>query len=188
MLEGEQVTVGKASSNDLAVPSDGSLSRLHAVFERFAAGWCLRDLSSMNGTFVNGDRLWQERPLRSGDQVRVGSLLMTYWSDSAVEDLTETERENSPPDLTARERDVLLSLCRPVLLGNAFTEPASVRQMARDLTVSEAAIRQHLVHLYDKFAIHGTDERRRVQLANEAIRRGAVSIAGLHRAPSGRSG
>ena len=44
--------------------------------------------------------------------------------------------------------------------------------------VTEAAIKQHLQNLYYKFAIP-TDGERRVRLANEAIRRGAVTIAML---------
>jgi DNA-binding CsgD family transcriptional regulator len=70
-------------------------------------------------------------------------------------------------------------LCRTVLEGAAFTEPASIREIAETLVVSEAAVKQHLAHLYDKFGIQGGGERRRVRLANEALRRGAVTIAVL---------
>jgi DNA-binding NarL/FixJ family response regulator len=69
-----------------------------------------------------------------------------------------------------------------VLGGAAFTEPASIREIADALVITEAAVKQHLAHLYDKFAIHGGGERRRVQLANEALRRGAVTIAALRQA------
>ena len=40
---------------------------------------------------------------------------------------TKTEAEDAPPSLTARERDVLLALCRPLLDRDMFTEPASTR-------------------------------------------------------------
>ena len=70
-------------------------------------------------------------------------------------------------------------LSAPVAAGEAFTEPASIREIADALVVSEAAVKQHLAHLYDKFGIHGGGERRRVRLANEALRRGAVTMAGL---------
>jgi len=46
-----------------------------------------------------------------------------------------------------------------------------------DLFVSEAAIKQHLLKLYEKFGIRAGGDRRRVQLANEALRRGAVSFS-----------
>ena len=59
-----------------------------------------------------------------------------------------------------------------------FPEPASVRKMAGELYVTEAAVKQHLQNMYDKFAIP-TEGDRRVRLANEALRRGAVTIAQL---------
>ena len=66
--------------------------------------------------------------------------------------------------------------CRPSVSDDPFPEPASVRRMALELFVTEAAIKQHLQNLYDKFAIPAEGERR-VRLANEAIRRGAVTLA-----------
>ncbi len=81
------------------------------------------------------------------------------------------------PRLTRREQDVLAALCQPRLEGEIFTEPASVRQIAEALVVTEAAVKQHLGHLYEKFAIPPGDGRR-ARLANEAIRRGAVSMPG----------
>ena len=69
-------------------------------------------------------------------------------------------------------------LCRPLVSDDPFPEPASVRQMASELFVTEAAVKQHLQNLYDKFAIP-TEGDRRVRLANEALRRGAVTIAQL---------
>ena len=63
--------------------------------------------------------------------------------------------------------------------GDLFTEPASTREVAAALFVSEAAVKQHLLRLYDKFGLVNDGERRRARLANEAVRRGAVSIADL---------
>ena len=80
-----------------------------------------------------------------------------------------------PPELTRREHDVLVALCRPALEGDLFTEPASVRQIAEALVVTDAAVKQHLGNLYYKFEIGETGERRRVTLAKEAFRRGAIS-------------
>ncbi len=76
------------------------------------------------------------------------------------------------------ERDVLVALCRPLLTGDAFTEPASIRAIAAELVVSEAAVKQHLSRLYVKFdVVQG--ERRRVQLANAAVSTGAVKLSDL---------
>ena len=69
-LEEGRVTVGREADNDLAVVDDPTLSRLHAVIELLGSGWCVRDLASASGTFVNGERIWAERPLRPGDEIR----------------------------------------------------------------------------------------------------------------------
>ena len=176
-LEAGRLTLGSDPANDLALTADPTLSRLHAVLERYEAGWCVRDLDSRNGTFVNGQRIWSERPLRPGDELRVGAIRLVYHGDELSG--AGTQASEPAPELTRREREVLLVLCRTVLAGEAFTEPASIREIADALVVTEAAVKQHLAHLYDKFGIHGGGERRRVRLANEALRRGAVTMAGL---------
>jgi DNA-binding CsgD family transcriptional regulator len=178
-LEAGRVTIGRAESNDVAIPTDPELSRLHAVLESVGDGWCLRDLASSNGSFVNGERIWSDRPLRHGDEIRVGRTRLVYRAGQPSHDLTVTRTADPPPDLTRRERDVLVALCRPVLSADLFTEPASIRQIAEILVVTEAAVKQHLLRLYDKFGVYEPGERRRVRLANEAIRRGAVTLADL---------
>jgi ATP/maltotriose-dependent transcriptional regulator MalT len=78
------------------------------------------------------------------------------------------------PELTPRERDVLRALCRPADKQDTYIEPASIKEMAAELFVSEAAIKQHLIRLYDKFGIFSDEPRRRVRLANEVSRLGLV--------------
>src|SRR5262249_58456805 len=79
------------------------------------------------------------------------------------------------PDLTRRERDVLEALCAPLLSHNVVREPATTKEIAAALVVTEAAVRQHLIRLYDKFGIYDEDSRRRSALAREALRRGVLS-------------
>jgi DNA-binding CsgD family transcriptional regulator len=176
-LEAARVTVGRAETNDVAVPGDRRASRLHAVLERLPAGWLVRDLSSRNGTFVNGERVDRDRPIHPGDEIQVGNTRLVYRAERSGHDASLTEGAERPPDITPREREVLLALFRPALSGEVFTEPASTAEIARALSVSEPAVKQHLLKLYDKFGIHETGERRRVRLANEALRRGAVTLA-----------
>jgi len=180
-LEAGRMTLGADPANDLTLPADPTVSRLHAALERYGADWCVRDLDSRNGTFVNGQRVWRERPLRPGDELRVGATRLVYRNDQPTGG-KGTQASEPSPELTRREREVLLVLCRTVLGGEAFNEPTSIREIADALVVSEAAVKQHLAHLYDKFGVHDGGERRRVRLANEALRRGAVTIAGLREA------
>jgi tetratricopeptide (TPR) repeat protein len=78
-------------------------------------------------------------------------------------------------ELTRRENDVLVALCRPLSTEDVVAQPASVREIAAELVVTEAAVKQHLIHLYDKLGIAEGGERRRVTLAREAVRLGLVA-------------
>jgi pSer/pThr/pTyr-binding forkhead associated (FHA) protein len=181
-LDSERLTLGTLESNDVVVDGDG-VSRVHAVLERFGETWCVRDLGSRNGTFVNGARIVGEQALHPGDEILLGRLRLLFRAPARGE---ETEAIAQAPPLTQRERDVLLALCRPLLTGDAFTEPASTRAIAAELVVSEAAVKQHLSRLYDKFDVSAEGERRRVQLANAAVARGAVKLGDLRPAAGPR--
>ena len=77
-LDGDKLTIGRGESNDIVLLDDPTVSRRHALFERLAAGWCVSDLNSMNGTLVNGQALGQARPLYSGDEIEVGETRLVY--------------------------------------------------------------------------------------------------------------
>lgn len=178
-LDRDRVTVGKSDDNDVVL-DDATVSRLHAVLEQFPAGWCVTDLGSANGTFLNGERIWAQQRLRHGDEVRVGRTRLLFRNSSDVgHSVTESEAES--PALTAREHDVLVMLCRPLLDRDLFTEPSSIREIAADLVVSEAAVKQHIANLYAKFDVGAGLSNRRTRLANEALRRGAVTLGDLRR-------
>ena len=177
-LESGRLSIGREETNDVAIPADERASRLHALVEILPAGWSVRDLGSTNGTFVNGERIVGDRALRAGDEIRVGETRMVFRGERGADD-RRTMRYEKPPELTSRERDVLKVLCRRPQAGDMFHEPASTRQIATELHVSEAAVKAHLLKLYDKFGIYSEGERRRAQLANEAVRRGAINLAEL---------
>jgi DNA-binding CsgD family transcriptional regulator len=181
---GSRLSIGRADTNDIAIPRDDRASRLHALVECLPAGWSVRDLGSTNGTFVNGERIVGERALRAGDEIRVGETRLVFRAERGVDD-RRTMRYEKAPELTPRERDVLRVLCRRPQAGDVFHEPASTRQIAAELHVSEAAVKAHLLKLYDKFGIYGEGERRRALLANEAVRRGAINMADLVDPPDG---
>jgi DNA-binding CsgD family transcriptional regulator len=147
------------------------------LLERVPGGWVLRDLGSTNGTYLNGKRVLADTALRAGDEILVGETRLVYRSMGRPRHgESTTMRGLKPPSLTPRERDVLLVLCAKALSGSVFSEPASIREIAQALFVTEAAVKQHLTHLYDKFGV-GQGGNRRVRLANEAVRRGAIRLA-----------
>jgi pSer/pThr/pTyr-binding forkhead associated (FHA) protein len=177
-LVGERVTVGRAEDNTLVL-EDRRVSAVHAFLEQVGARWCVRDVGSRNGTFLNGERLLAERVLEPGDEVRVGDSRLVYRAPAPAAAPT-TEGAAAAPRLTARERDVLVALCRPLAEGSLLTEPASVSEIAAELVLTQSAVKKHLANLYDKFGLYDQD-RRRGHLANEAVTRGAVQVAELRR-------
>ena len=73
-VEMREVTVGRSTSNGLYVP-DSLLSRRHCAFVRTGDQVVLRDLHSLNGTFVNGVPI-KERVLQDGDHIQIGQSVL----------------------------------------------------------------------------------------------------------------
>lgn len=184
----EHVSVGRGEANDIALPADPTVSRLHAVIARYHGGWCVRDVGSANGTYLNGRRLLSEQLLRPGDEIRVGAVRIVFRVEPGTVPSGTLQESGLVPELTRRERDVLLALCRPLLGAQTFAQPASSREIAAELTIGEAGVTYHLGNLYGKFRIPADGGSRRARLADEAIRRGAVSLSDLGpgRPPGGR--
>ena len=172
----EVTTVGRGQGVDVRL-DDPSVSRLHAEIIRRGPYVYVVDLGlSRNGTRVNG-RPVARRVLEDGDVVAFGTARCRM-GGVPTEDLpTEAElRRPAVPELTRRELDVLASLCRPALSDDAFVAPATAREIAADLVVTEAAVKQHLLRLYQKFRISG-GLNRRIRLANEVVALGLVRPA-----------
>jgi FHA domain len=172
-LRSEVTTVGRGAAVDVRL-GDPSVSRLHAEIVRRGPYTYVVDLGlSRNGTRVNG-RPVARRLLEDGDVVSFGAARCRV-GGVPHEDITpEVElRRSAAPELTRRELDVLTSLCRPALSDEAFVSPATAREIAADLVVTEAAVKQHLLRLYQKFRIP-EGANRRTRLANEVVALGLV--------------
>ena len=73
---GDEVTVGRASGCQVALPDDSYASQLHArVFRRDGRYW-LEDLGSTNGTYLNAKPVTGPVALRRGDRVQVGRTVL----------------------------------------------------------------------------------------------------------------
>jgi len=178
-LRGEVTTVGRGRGADIRL-TDPSVSRLHAEFVRRGPYIYLADLGlSRNGTRVNG-RPIARRVLDDGDVLTFGSARCRIEGIPAEELAADAElRRSASPELTRRELDVLISLCRPALSDDAFVTPATAREIADDLVVTEAAVKQHLLRLYTKFRVP-EGANRRTRLANEVIALGLVRPLAEH--------
>lgn len=75
-----ELVIGRAAEADLTIPDHG-VSRRHAMLVVTASAVAVRDLSSTNGTYVNGDRT-DAAELRPGDRLRVGDTILTLVSSA----------------------------------------------------------------------------------------------------------
>jgi len=172
-LRADVTTVGRGSSVDIRL-RDPSVSKLHAEIVCRGDYAYVADLGlSRNGTRVNG-RPAARRVLEDGDVLSFGSARCRVGGLVHENIAAEVElRRQAAPELTRRETDVLTSLCRPALSDEAFVAPATAREIASDLVVTEAAVKQHLLRLYQKFRI-AEGPNRRTRLANEVVALGLV--------------
>jgi pSer/pThr/pTyr-binding forkhead associated (FHA) protein len=72
LLDGDLTTVGRHPSSDIFL-DDVTVSRKHAEFVRGGDGFAVRDVGSLNGTYVNRDRV-DARQLVTGDEVQIGKF------------------------------------------------------------------------------------------------------------------
>ena len=182
-LAGEVTTVGRGSAVDVRL-DDPSVSLLHAEIIRRGPYAYVVDLGlSRNGTRVNG-RPVARRVLGDGDVLSFGAARCRVGGFPHEDIPAESElRRPAVPELTRRELDVIAALCRPALSDDAFVTPATAREIATELVVTEAAVKQHLLRLYQKFRIAG-GLNRRIRLANEVVTLGLVKPA-HHGGPGG---
>ena len=69
-------SIGRRSASTIQV-NQKQVSRRHCVVEGPAGGWVLTDAGSKLGTYVNGRRT-RRRRLESGDEIKVGSVLLVF--------------------------------------------------------------------------------------------------------------
>ncbi len=171
-LDADVTTLGRGAGVDIPL-QDPTVSRLHAEIVIRGPHVYVSDLGlSTNGTRVNG-RPVGRRTLNDGDVISLGMARVRVGGLAALDEETLELRRVAAPDLTRRELEVLTCLCRPALTQEAFVAPATAREIADELVVTEAAVKQHLLRLYAKFSIpEGIN--RRARLANEVVRAGVI--------------
>ena len=78
LLDPDVVTAGRHPDSDIFL-DDVTVSRRHAEFRRTADGFMVRDVGSLNGTYVNRDRI-DEVVLADGDEVQIGKFRLVFFA------------------------------------------------------------------------------------------------------------
>jgi predicted component of type VI protein secretion system len=178
----ERLSVGRGAGNELSLPWDTEVSRLHAELEAIAGEWTVSDDGlSRNGTFVNGNRISGRTRLRDGDLLRVGQTSIAYRRPEA-EDSMPTQVAGTRlalTDLPPTQRQVLVALARPYKT-NEFAVPATNQGIADELHLSVDAVKSHLRTLFQRFGIeHLPQNQKRSRLVAEALQSGLISTRDL---------
>jgi serine phosphatase RsbU (regulator of sigma subunit) len=122
-LEGDRVTLGRAHSNDLCYPEDASLSRRHLQFQATADGWLAEDLGSKNGTLRNGSRIEGPIPLKPGDRLSAGHLMISVVDPDAPQQESVVFVPGEGPE--QRPNATIMTSLEGLMSGDA-TSPAIV--------------------------------------------------------------
>lgn len=76
VLDGEVTTAGRHPESDIFL-DDVTVSRRHVEIRRSGADYVVRDAGSLNGTYLNRNRV-DEAPLRDGDELQIGSFKLVF--------------------------------------------------------------------------------------------------------------
>lgn len=77
-IEGETTSIGRSSDNGVVLSGDKEISRHHAIISWTGDNFSVRDNDSLNGTFVNDERVTAPRSLKNNDVVVVGISALKY--------------------------------------------------------------------------------------------------------------
>src|SRR4051812_10860698 len=99
-LERDSVTFGRELANTICCP-DPSLSRRHCEFVRTEDAWTLRDLTSANGTFVNGAKVVSHR-LVEGDRILLGDSVVLLYVTEPRRHTAIVDEADTPVEPTVR--------------------------------------------------------------------------------------
>ncbi len=80
LLDTDEVSAGRHPDSEIFL-DDVTVSRRHAVFRRTSDGYLVADVGSLNGTYVNRDRI-DEVLLSGGDEVQIGKYRLVYFNSS----------------------------------------------------------------------------------------------------------
>lgn len=82
LLDQDMTTAGRHPDAEIFL-DDVTVSRKHVEFRRSGDGFMVVDAGSLNGTYVNNDRV-DSILLRSGNEVQIGKFRLTFYAGSAT--------------------------------------------------------------------------------------------------------
>ena len=83
VLDASTTKAGRHPDSDIFL-DDITVSRRHAEFVRQGEGYVVKDVGSLNGTYVNRERI-DDTVLENGDEVQIGKFKLVFLTGDAAE-------------------------------------------------------------------------------------------------------
>jgi pSer/pThr/pTyr-binding forkhead associated (FHA) protein len=80
-LDADVIRAGRHPDSDIFL-DDITVSRRHAEINRRGDGYSVRDAGSLNGTYLNRERI-DEAPLANGDELQIGKFRLVFFTGGA---------------------------------------------------------------------------------------------------------
>lgn len=80
LLDQDLTRLGRHPEADILL-DDITVSRKHAEVVRGAGGYVVRDVGSLNGTYLNRQRV-DQAPLTNGDEVQIGKFRLVFYGSA----------------------------------------------------------------------------------------------------------
>jgi pSer/pThr/pTyr-binding forkhead associated (FHA) protein len=85
VLDQDVTKAGRHPDSDIFL-DDVTVSRRHAEVVHAGDGYRLRDVGSLNGTYLNRERIESEATLQNGDELQIGKFKLVFFSGTGAEE------------------------------------------------------------------------------------------------------
>lgn len=107
------VLVGRGSDCDAIITDSQKISRRHCCLVQVDNTYYVRDLGSMNGIWVNGERVSRENLISSGDRVQIGDVEFLFHPNARIEQ--KKTLASAPPPVAAED---VLPIVEPIIIDD----------------------------------------------------------------------
>jgi len=160
-VEKELITIGRKPDNDIEI-DNLAVSGHHARIFKMEDWFLIEDLSSLNGTFVNG-KMIRESPLKNGDEILIGKHILKFISTDVA---TSAEPEAVLKKGEASETMVIDSKVQQEMLAQISKDRSltSSGEVMGRFTVLEGGTDQKEYDLTERMTSIGKEHSAKIRL------------------------
>lgn len=153
------VLVGRSADCDVVITASQKISRRHCCLVQVDNSYYLRDLGSMNGIWLNGERVNREALMTIGDKITIGDVEFQFHPNARIEKKSQAAAANGTPSPKGTIPEALSS---PMA-----AQPREVQEIVNAKIIAEFEVIDDVIPLGDDgFPLVETNE---VEIIDEPI-------------------